>query len=150
MKLGFVVFLSALTGLITEAQPIENLPRFPESWFESPEPEPVQEEVPVNEVAVHFSTTEPEELATGSSASTETSTSTETADPIEPEIETESATPSTTAISTTEVATTFAYTDEFHPDPFLTPAIKAAISPIYKRIREPQSQEYNYDFFGEM
>lgn len=149
MKLGFVVFLSALTGLITEAQPIENLPRFPESWFESPEPEPIQE-APVSEVAVHFSTTEPEKLATGSSASTETSASAETAAPIEPKIETEPATPSTTTISTMEPTTTFAYTDEFHSDPFLTPAIKADKSPIYKRIREPQSQEDNYDFFGEM
>ncbi|VDL59588.1 unnamed protein product [Hymenolepis diminuta] len=149
MKLGFVVFLSALTGLITEAQPIENLPRFPDSWFESPEPEPVQE-VPVGEVTVHFSTAEPEELVTGSSASTETSTSAETAVPIEPKIETESATPLTTTISTMESTTTFAYTDEFHSDPFLTPSIKSDKSPIYKRIREPQSQEYNYDFFGEM
>nr|CDS31272.1 expressed protein [Hymenolepis microstoma] len=148
MKIGFAFFLCALTGLVAEARRIENLPGFTESLFEPSEPEAergsVEEKVPLEEAAGHVSTTEAEELTTGSPFSSETSTS------IEPQIGTSSTTPSTATISTMEPMETFAYTDEFHPDPILAAAIKVAKSPIYQRIREPPSQEYNYDFLQEM
>ncbi|VDO14452.1 unnamed protein product [Rodentolepis nana] len=149
MKIGFVFFLCALTGLIAEARRVENLPQFSESLFEPSEPavkqEPVEENVTLEEADGHISTAEFEESTTESSFySSETST------PLESQIDMNSAISSSATISTMEPMITLAYTDDFHPDPFLAAAIKAAESPIYQRIREPPSEGYNYDFLQEM
>ncbi|KAM7537651.1 hypothetical protein Aperf_G00000067443 [Anoplocephala perfoliata] len=159
MKLEFVFLFCALALLTARTQPLDHPLRFPESWFEAPKPE--VEVVPTDIFNVEIDESKTESTASTiaqSSAPTTTQSSTSTtmqttaSTPTASLGETETGTDLKTSmpVSTLAPTTTMAYTDEFHPDPFLAAAIKAAKSPIYQRLREPPPQNYNYDFLREM
>lgn len=166
MALGFVFALFALSGLVAEAAPVQQLPRFPESWFEPrrvvEEQELTQEPEFSSESSNETSSTDIEEpetelfevietsTETSTEISTEPTTTEEVTTSVEVIVETGASEELTTVAPTAAPMTSYAYTDEFHPDPFLVAAIKAAKNPIYQRIREPPSQEYSYDFLKEM